>query len=32
MGDTDEKDLDEEGLIKDEGRWDYKNTLEKIEK
>ena len=32
MGDTDEKDLDEEGLIKDEGRWDYKSTLEKIEK
>ena len=32
MGEVKEEDLDENGMIKDEGRWDFKKTLKEIEK
>lgn len=32
QGSQDEKDLDEEGMVKDEGRWDYKSGLVALER
>lgn len=32
MGEVKEEDLDENGMIKDEGRWDYKKSLMEVEK
>lgn len=32
MGEVKEEDLDENGMIKDDGRWDYKKTLMEVEK
>ena len=32
MGEVKEEDMDENGMIRDEGRWDFKKTLNEIER
>jgi hypothetical protein len=32
MGEVKVEDLDENGMIKDEGRWDFKKTLHEVER